>query len=66
MNREEILLKEYEVCQQDINSRASRFWAIVGIFIPFNTALLGWIINWITKNLSIVNTTYAFVIDTQL
>ena len=53
MSRENILLKEYGVCQQDINSRASRFWTIVGIFIPFNTALLGWIINWITKTFNL-------------
>ena len=41
MNRQEILLKEYEVCQQDGSSIASTHWTVVGIFIALNTALLG-------------------------
>ena len=36
-------LTEYQVCQQDINSRASRYWTIVGVFMAINTALLGWV-----------------------
>ena len=53
MDRERIviLLKEYEICQQSINSHSSRFWVIVGIFIAINTALLGWVaVNIISKS----------------
>jgi len=39
MGREEILLKEYQTCQQNINTTASRYWITVGIFIGMNTAL---------------------------
>jgi len=41
MSREDVLLKEYEICQQHINSIASRYWLTVGIFMAINTALLG-------------------------
>ncbi len=43
MDREEVLLKEYEVCQLDNNSSGTRFWIAFGIFFGINTALLGWI-----------------------
>lgn len=39
MGNEEVLLKEYETCQQNINSTTSRYWITVGIFIGMNTAL---------------------------
>jgi len=41
MSREDILLKEYEICQQDSSSMVSAHWTVVGIFIGINTALLG-------------------------
>ena len=41
MSREDTLLKEYEVCQQDSSSMVSAHWTVVGIFIGINTALLG-------------------------
>ena len=41
---EEVLLKEYEICQQSISLNATRYWTIVSIFIPVNTALLGWVV----------------------
>jgi hypothetical protein len=41
MGREEVLLKEYEICQKSISTDASRYWVVVGIFIGINTALLG-------------------------
>jgi hypothetical protein len=41
MGREEILLKEYETCQSDVNSIGSLFWIVVGVFMTINTALLG-------------------------
>jgi len=40
-DRNDILLKEYEVCQQDINLHISRYWVAAGIFIGINTALWG-------------------------
>ncbi len=44
MNRQDVLLKEYEVCQQDINHNASQYWVVVGIFMGINTVLLGWVV----------------------
>ena len=41
MGKEEILLKEYEACQSEINSIGSMYWIIVGVFMAINTALLG-------------------------
>ena len=53
MDRQEILLKEYEVCQQDINFNSSRYWTIVGIFIPVNTAILGWMVYLLISNIKL-------------
>ncbi|MBI2831531.1 MAG: hypothetical protein HYX79_04660 [Chloroflexi bacterium] len=41
MERQEILLREYEACRQDITDTSSRYWTIVGIFIPVDILLLG-------------------------
>lgn len=35
MNRQEILLKEYEVCQQSANEAHRRIWQITGILLVF-------------------------------
>ncbi|MBI2851089.1 MAG: hypothetical protein HYX80_08645 [Chloroflexi bacterium] len=40
MDRQEILLKEYETCQSDNNTLASRFWVVSGIYVSLNTAIL--------------------------
>lgn len=40
MGREEILLKEYELCEEDNNASSSNYWTTVGIFIGVNTALI--------------------------
>jgi hypothetical protein len=39
--KKEILLKQYETCQQDNQAQASRYWAILGIFISINTPIIG-------------------------
>ncbi len=39
--KKEILLKEYEACQQDNQAQASRYWTILGIFISINTPIIG-------------------------
>ena len=39
MENRDVLLKEYETCQQSINNTNSRYWITVGIFISMNTAL---------------------------
>jgi len=44
MDRQEILLKEYEICQKDSSAMISAQWTVVGIFMTINTALLGWIL----------------------
>jgi len=41
MSREGVLLKEYEICQQDSSNMISAHWTVVGIFIGINTGLLG-------------------------
>ncbi len=40
MDREQILLKEYETCQSHNNSLGSQYWAMVITFIGFATAFL--------------------------
>ncbi len=41
MDKQEILLKEYELCQQDIIDTSSRYWTVVNIFMAVSTAILG-------------------------
>lgn len=41
MDRNEILLKEYEVCQSDNNAIASQIWLSTSIFISINLTLFG-------------------------
>jgi len=43
MSKENVLLKEYEVCQQQNNSIGSQYWVIFGIFMSVSTVLLGWL-----------------------
>ncbi|MFC1929269.1 hypothetical protein ACFLW6_00130 [Chloroflexota bacterium] len=52
MDREEILLKEYEVCQSYVNSLGNQFWVSMSIVIPINITAFGWII---TKTLKPAN-----------
>lgn len=42
-SRQEVLLKEYEICQQHNNSIGSQMWVSTSIFISTNVALLGWL-----------------------
>ena len=44
MDRQEILLKEYEVCQHDSSAMISAHWTVTGIFMGISTAVLGWIL----------------------
>jgi len=41
MDRQEILLKEYEVCQQHNDSIGSQVWTSTSIFMSINVAVLG-------------------------
>jgi len=50
MGREEILLKEYEVCQQASNANASSYWIMAGIFFGITSALLGGLLYAILSN----------------
>jgi hypothetical protein len=51
MEREEILLKEYETCQSHINSIGSQVWVSTTIFLTINVTLLsGLLYSFITKN----------------
>jgi hypothetical protein len=42
-NRQEILLREYGVCNQDSNSMAHTYWVATTAFASVNTGILGWI-----------------------
>jgi hypothetical protein len=44
MDKQEILLKEYELCLQDIIDTSSRYWTIVNIFMAANMVVLGAIV----------------------
>ena len=44
MDRQAILLKEYEFAQQHAASMRSHYWQVFGIFMPVNTAAFGGII----------------------
>ena len=41
MDKQGILLREYETCQEDSRAEASSYWTIFGIFISINTAIIG-------------------------
>jgi len=43
MDRKEILLKEYELCQQLIISIGHQMWTSTTIFMSVNVAILGWV-----------------------
>jgi len=47
---ENALLKEYEVCQLDINSSGQQYWTLAGILLGFCFTLLGLIISGIISN----------------
>ncbi len=40
MDREQIILREFETCQSQTNSIGAQYWAMVGTFIGFATAFL--------------------------
>jgi hypothetical protein len=48
MSREDVLLKEYETCQQAVNTNMSRYWTVVSIFIGINAVFLGGITYYIS------------------
>ena len=52
-------LIEYQTCQQLISMHSSRFWVIVGIFLPINTALLGWMVSNFIAHLPKLNIIYS-------
>ncbi len=41
MSKKDILLKEYEICQQEADASAANYWTFAGIYVGINTALLG-------------------------
>jgi hypothetical protein len=43
MNRQEILLKEYEVCQQHINTLGTQNWQSAGIFLAADALITGFV-----------------------
>ena len=44
MDKQDILLKEYEVAQQHLTAMISHYWQIFSILIPVNTAFFGAVI----------------------
>ena len=47
---EQALLAEYRSCQQDNSSSGTTYWAISGIFISINSAILGSLLYTIISN----------------
>jgi len=55
MDREEILLKEYEVCQSHNNSLGSQAWVSISILVTVNVLLIGQVVvNIVLKSVPIV------------
>jgi hypothetical protein len=54
--RREILLKEYEVCQQHNDSIGSQAWVATTIFLTINVTLLGGILYTIINKVMFENT----------
>jgi len=50
MSREDVLLKEYELCQTETDKNSVNYWTISGIFIGISTALLAAIAAGLTSN----------------
>ena len=53
MEKDELLLKEYEFRQQDNQTQLSRYWTILGLFISINIHLIGGL--WILSNTDFVS-----------
>lgn len=53
MDREEILLKEYELCQHDKSSSSTSYWTLAGIFIGVSSAILAGLLYGIFANNSL-------------
>ena len=45
MNKQNVLLKEYEVCQQHINAIGTQSWQSVSIFFLVNAIVLGFVLS---------------------
>ena len=61
MERDEILLKEYEICHSDVAYNGNVFWLTMGIIFSINIAALGWIISNISDGFRIsINQTVIF------
>ena len=45
MSREDVLLKEYEVCQQHINALGNQAWQASTIFLTVNVGILAFMFN---------------------
>jgi hypothetical protein len=55
-DKNDILLKEYEVCEQDISSTSINYWTLAGIFIGISSALLGGLLYGILTNIQVITT----------
>jgi len=60
-DRQEVLLKEYEICQQDNNSIGSQIWLSASVLMSANVALLAWFAYVIIKELPLPENTEGLV-----
>ena len=60
-NRQQVLLKEYEICQQDNSSIGNQIWLSASVLMSANVALLAWFAYVIIKELPLLENTEGFV-----
>ncbi len=66
MFNRDVLLTEYQVCQQYNSSSAQSYWTITGIFIGFSSVLLGGLLYGILSNNLLLQTILHIVMQKDL
>ena len=61
-DRQQVLLKEYEICQQDNSSIGNQVWLSASVLMSANVALLAWFVYVILKELPLPENTEWLVL----
>ena len=62
IDRQQVLLKEYEICQQDNSSIGNQIWLSASVLMSANVALLAWFAYVIIKELPFQENTECLVL----
>jgi len=62
IDRQQVLLKEYEICQQDNSSIGNQIWLSASVLMSANVALLAWFAYVIIKELPLRENTECLVL----